>query len=96
MNERKREFRAGLADGIPIGLGYLAVSFTFGIMAGDAGLTAPQAVVLSLTNLTSAGQFAGLGVAMENGVLPVRKAADYITASNNADGVGLVVEKFML
>ena len=41
-------------------------------------------------------QFAGLGVAMENGVLPVRKAADYITASNNADGVGLVVEKFML
>lgn len=62
MNERKREFRAGLADGIPIGLGYLAVSFTFGIMAGDAGLTAPQAVVLSLTNLTSAGQFAGLGV----------------------------------
>ena len=41
-------------------------------------------------------QFAGLGVAMENGVLPVRKAADYITASNNEDGVGLVVEKFML
>lgn len=41
-------------------------------------------------------KFAGLGVAMENGVLPVRKAADYITASNNEDGVGLVVEKFML
>ena len=41
-------------------------------------------------------QYAGLGVAMENAVLPVRKAADYITASNNEDGVGLVVEKFML
>lgn len=41
-------------------------------------------------------RFAGLGVAMENAVLPVRKAADYITASNNEDGVGLVVEKFML
>lgn len=41
-------------------------------------------------------RYAGLGVAMENGVLPVRKAADYITASNNDDGVGLVVEKFML
>ncbi|MCC8027514.1 MAG: Cof-type HAD-IIB family hydrolase [Clostridium sp.] len=40
--------------------------------------------------------YAGLGVAMENAVLPVRKAADYITASNNEDGVGLVVEKFML
>jgi len=41
-------------------------------------------------------KFAGLGVAMENAVLPVRKAADYITASNNEDGVGKVVEKFML
>lgn len=41
-------------------------------------------------------RFAGLGVAMENAVLPVRKAADYITASNNDDGVGKVVEKFML
>lgn len=41
-------------------------------------------------------RFAGLGVAMANGVLPVRKAADYITASNDEDGVALVVEKFML
>lgn len=41
-------------------------------------------------------KYAGLGVAMENAVLPVRNAADYITASNNHDGVGLVVEKFML
>lgn len=41
-------------------------------------------------------RFAGLGVAMENAVLPVRNAADYITASNNEDGVALVVEKFML
>ena len=62
MNDRKKEFRSGIVDGIPIALGYLAVSFTFGIMAGDAGLTVAQAVLLSLTNLTSAGQFAGLGV----------------------------------
>ncbi len=41
-------------------------------------------------------QYAGLGVAMENGVLPVRKAADYITRSNDEDGVAHVVEKFML
>lgn len=41
-------------------------------------------------------RFAGLGVAMENGVLPVRQAADYITGSNNDDGVAQVVEKFML
>lgn len=41
-------------------------------------------------------KFAGLGVAMENAVLPVRKAADYITMSNNDDGIAHVVEKFML
>lgn len=41
-------------------------------------------------------KYAGLGVAMENAVLPVRNAADYITSSNNEDGVGRVVEKFML
>ena len=39
-------------------------------------------------------KYAGLGVAMETRVLPVgRSAADYITASNNDDGVGLVVEE---
>lgn len=41
-------------------------------------------------------QFAGLGVAMENAVLPVRNAADFITRSNDEDGVALAVEKFML
>ena len=55
MNEKISQFKAGLKDGIPIGLGYLAVSFTFGIMAKGAGLTTLEAVVLSFTNLTSAG-----------------------------------------
>ncbi len=41
-------------------------------------------------------KFAGLGVAMENAVLPVRNAADYVTYSNNDDGVAHVVEKFLL
>ena len=62
MNEHIYNSKRGLKDGIPIGLGYLAVSFTFGIMAKGAGLTTLEAVVLSLTNLTSAGQFAGLGI----------------------------------
>ena len=52
----------GLKDGVPIGLGYLAVSFTFGIMARGAGLDTWQAVAMSFTNLTSAGQFAALGI----------------------------------
>lgn len=41
-------------------------------------------------------EYAGLGVAMENAVLPVKEAANYVTASNDKDGVALVIEKFML
>ena len=41
-------------------------------------------------------EFAGLGVAMENAVRPVRSSADYVTFSNNDDGVAHVVEKFLL
>ncbi len=55
-------FKKGLKNGIPIFLGYLAVSFTFGIAARNAGLTSPQAILISATNLTSAGQFAAIGV----------------------------------
>lgn len=40
-------------------------------------------------------KYAGLGVAMKNAVLPVRKAADYITFSNDEDGIAHVIEKFM-
>ena len=63
----KTSFGKGLQDGIPIGLGYFAV--TFGIMAIQSGLTAWQAVLISLTNLTSAGQFAGIGIIAAGGSL---------------------------
>lgn len=52
----------GVRDGIPIGLGYFAVAFAFGIQAKAVGMTAFQAFLLSATNLTSAGQFASLGI----------------------------------
>lgn len=55
-------WKKGLQDGIPISLGYIAVSFTFGIAAKNADLTAFQALVMSITNLTSAGQFASLAL----------------------------------
>lgn len=50
----------GIKDGMPIFMGYLAVSFTFGIQARMQGLTVFQSGLLSWTNVTSAGQFAGL------------------------------------
>lgn len=59
---RLGHFSNGFKDGIPIFLGYLAVSFTFGIAAIKAGLTIFQSVLISATNLTSAGQFAALTI----------------------------------
>ena len=58
----RRDFIKGLKDGIPIGLGYLSVSFSFGIMAVSSGLSVLAAVIISMTNLTSAGQVAGIAV----------------------------------
>lgn len=63
MNSYKR----GLRYGIPIGLGYLSVSFTFGIMAVSYGLSWWQAVLISMLTVTSAGQFAGIGVMLHPG-----------------------------
>ena len=58
MNTRE-EFLAGVKGGIPIALGYLPVSFTFGLIAVSGGLPIWVACLISITNLTSAGQFAG-------------------------------------
>ena len=52
----------GLKKGIPIALGYLSVSFGFGITAVNQGLSGLEAVLISMTNLTSAGQLAGVGI----------------------------------
>lgn len=64
MNQAKsiNSYFRGFKDGIPIGLGYLSVSFTFGMMAVSTGLPVGVAVLISMTNLTSAGQFAGIGL----------------------------------
>ena len=56
------EYRAGVTGGLPVGLGYFSVSFGFGAMAISQGLKVFDATLISLTNLTSAGQFAGLTV----------------------------------
>lgn len=57
----------GLRAGIPIAIGYLSVSFTFGIMAVSYGLAWWQAVLISMTTVTSAGQFAGIGIMLHPG-----------------------------
>ncbi len=55
--------RQGIRDGMPIALGYFAVAFTLGIAARNAGFSAVQAMVESLTNNASAGEYAVFSLA---------------------------------
>ena len=57
----------GVKAGIPIGLGYLSVSFTFGIIAISYGFRWWQAVLISMVTVTSAGQFSGIGTMLHPG-----------------------------
>ena len=56
------EYRTGVSRGLPVGMGYFSVSFGFGAMAVSQGVKVFDATLISLTNVTSAGQFAGLTV----------------------------------
>ena len=67
MNSHKKVLREGFRDGIPIGLGYLAVSFSLGVAARNAGLSAFQGFLVSLLNNASAGEYAGFTVIAANG-----------------------------
>ena len=58
MNETKK----GLRDGIPICLGYFSVAFAFGIFCVNSGLSPLQATLISMTNVTSAGQLAAVPI----------------------------------
>ena len=66
---KKKEFFAGIRRGMPVCVGYFSVSFGFGAMVIAQGLTIWQAVLISASNLTSAGQFAGLTVITAGGTL---------------------------
>ena len=67
MNSHNKVLREGIRDGIPIGLGYLAVSFSLGVAARNAGLSAFQGFLVSLLNNASAGEYAGFTVIATNG-----------------------------
>jgi predicted branched-subunit amino acid permease len=62
MGKNITYWKKGFKDSIPICLGYIAVSFTFGIAARNVGLTSFQSSLMSATNYTSAGQFSAIGL----------------------------------
>lgn len=66
MKMNRKKFLEGLRDGLPIALGYLAVSFGIGISCHAAGITAFQGFLMSLFNNASAGEYGGITVITEN------------------------------
>ena len=72
------DFKRGMRDGIPIAMGYVPVSFTFGLMAVSVGMTWWQALLISVMNLTSAGQFAGLDIMAASGAYMEMALTEFI------------------
>ena len=93
-------------DGIPIGLGYFAVSFAFGMMACSKGMGIVPAVVISASNLTSAGQFAGLDViftdagfvqmALTQFIINLRYSLMSFSISQKLDDGGNILHRFIV
>lgn len=67
--KEKSQFKTALSLGIPIALGYFSVSFAYGMMAAGGGIPVWAAVMISMTNVTSAGQLAGTQLMLAGGAL---------------------------
>lgn len=66
---KNNSFLKGITDGLPICLGYLSVSFAFGIFATESGMTLIETLLISMTNVTSAGQLAAVPIMAAGGSL---------------------------
>lgn len=101
-----RFFKEGFKDGLAIGLGYLSVSFAFGIFTVGQGLNVWQAVVISITNLTSAGQLAAVPIIAASGsfaelaltqlVINLRYALMSISLSQKLDADVRMRDRFLM
>lgn len=60
--DRKTSYLRGVRDGLPIAIGYFAVAFALGIRASGVGFSVIESTLLSLLNLTSAGEAAGIAL----------------------------------
>ena len=105
MNQ-KITFMKGLKDGIPICLGYISVSFAFGIFAVENGLTPLQALLISMMCVTSAGQLAAVPIiagagglvelAVSQLVINMRYALMSISLSQKLDHRVTVADRFAI
>lgn len=99
-------FRGGMKDSLPIFLGYLSVSFAFGMMAVQNGLPPLMAVLISGTNFTSAGQVAGtslmlsgawlLEIALTTFIINIRYMLMSLSLSQRLDPQMTLLERCIL
>lgn len=102
----KNFFIKGILHGIPICLGYLAVSFSFGITSVSAGLSILETVFISMANVTSAGQLAGVPIIAASGslielastqlVINLRYALMSVSLSQKLDGGVRLLDRFLI
>lgn len=75
---KNHSFLKGVTDGLPICLGYLSVSFAFGIFATESGMTLLETLLISITNVTSAGQLAAVPIMAAGGSLAELAMAQFV------------------
>ena len=78
MTENAVKFKKGISDGLPICFGYFAVAFAFGIFAVESGMSVVQSLLISMTNVTSAGQLAAVPVIAGGGTLIELAVAQFV------------------
>lgn len=66
---RKKEIQQGIKEAFPIVLGYLPLGFAFGVLAKEAGMSVPQATMMSVLCFTGAGQYIAIGVMQAGGAV---------------------------
>ncbi len=104
--EHSVQFMHGIRDGIPICLGYISVAFAFGIFSVNQGLSPLQTVLISLVNVTSAGQLAGVPIitgglpfiemALSQLIINARYALMSISLSQKLDKSVSLADRFLI
>ena len=105
-NIKENTFLKGIIDGLPICLGYFSVAFAFGIFTVANGLTSLEALLISMTNVTSAGQLAAVPIIVTGGTLFELAASQFIinlryslmsiTLSQKLDGSVTLLDRFLI
>lgn len=106
MENKQNSFLLGARDGMPICLGYLSVAFAFGIFSIGNGLSAWEAVLISMTNVTSAGQLAAVPIIASGGslielaltqfVINMRYSLMSVSLSQKLDKSVRLIDRFLI